>query len=77
MSQPSPAVNFRQKQRKQREALRGGPVGVCNKKAGEDLLPLRLARETTGARSVPLQLEDFVFNAEFLTLQVGDRVLIG
>jgi hypothetical protein len=29
------------------------------------------------ARLLPLQLEDFVLDAEFLTLQIVDRVLVG
>jgi len=47
------------------------------KKSREDL-PLQLFSEKSGElRSVSLELEDFVLDAEFLTLQVVDRALVG
>jgi len=47
-----------------------------NKKAGEDALS-GFFGTITAMRLLPLQLEDFVLDAEFLALQIVDRLLVG
>ena len=47
-----------------------------NKKAGEAGLSGFFSGVASAARLLPLQLEDFVLNAELLTLQIVDRLLI-
>src|SRR5437868_5629222 len=48
-----------------------------NKKAGEAGLSGFFSGVASAARLLPLQLEDFVLDAELLTLQIVDRLLIG
>jgi len=49
----------------------------ATKKPGRDALSGFLRRERRAVRLLPLQLEDFVLDAEFLTLQIVDRLLVG
>src|ERR1700726_1941666 len=49
----------------------------ATKKPGRDALSGFLRRERCAVRLLPLQLEDFVLDAELLTLQIVDRLLVG
>src|SRR5207237_9009691 len=48
----------------------------ATKKPGRTASPAFLQR-VTAARLLALQLDDFVLDAEFLTLQIVDRLLVG
>ena len=63
--------------------MRGQTICVCacdqrfrNKKAGEDALS-GFFDAVTATQLLSLQLEDFVLDAELLTLQIVDRLLVG
>jgi hypothetical protein len=68
---------FPAKTAKTAKSLWAGPAQGATKKPGRIRLSGFFAKIRQRQRSVPLQLEDFVFDAEFLTLQVVNRVLIG
>ncbi len=55
------------------------PAALRAQKTGKDARPSRFQRKTEMADRVPLvalQLKNFVLDAEFLTLQIGDRVVV-
>jgi len=52
-------------------------MALPHKKAGEAGLSGFFSGVASAARLLPLQLEDFVLDAELLTLQIVDRLLIG